>query len=170
MSRPCLSVEHNFERIRVLIGMGYYARFFPILTPGFTLADLVPHLHDRISLHAFLAKHRSVFRPEAEDRKQCSRCGKVLHRSRFTKDLHRPDGLFHACKACTRDYRRQLRESGRKECSRCRRVLPGNAGHFHRNSAQRDGLGNECKACKRARQQAAAYRSGAGVSYPSSTA
>lgn len=152
MSGSCLNAEDDLGRIRILMGTGYYRRFFPILTNPFTFADLDPDLQARLNLHAFLAKHRSAFRPGSSNRKKCSRCQKVLHRSKFSKDSCRPDGLFHACKVCIRDYRRLLRESGQKQCSRCRRIFSRDAEHFHRNSAHTDGLGNICKICKRAYQ------------------
>lgn len=70
----------------------------------------------------------------------------------FDKHSQTSDGLRQPCRECRGEaFRIGLMvevKLGYKICSQCRRELPATLEHFHKNSSNREGLGQPCIECK----------------------
>lgn len=89
--------------------------------------------------------------------KVCCRCRTAKPHSEYWNQRAAPDGLQRLCKDCLRSRKVARRaamdpiarpESGTKQCSRCRALLP--VGRFTSAPRERDGLHSRCKSCQNA--------------------
>ena len=97
--------------------------------------------------------------PPASESKTCRDCRLQKPLMEFTIHKESKDQLSNHCRSCQKQRRRQAYErnrkrlaekslTGTKRCRQCGETKPTQ--EFHRNYANREGLHNLCKTCRRA--------------------
>ena len=84
-------------------------------------------------------------------RKQCQKCHTEKPLTDFNRNKNNPDGRWHYCKECRRNWpsypkprkTKLYRDERTRECGKCRKILPNS--EFSTDG--RGGLGRTCRAC-----------------------
>jgi hypothetical protein len=77
--------------------------------------------------------------------KDCSKCGRNLPTSGFSKDLREPSGISPICKRCRKSE--NLLGTGVKVCASCQSTVATEG--FRENHTTWDGLASSCTGCER---------------------